>query len=52
MNRPRTRLDSDRIVISMKMKNKGNQIPDHLKNYCDREDQELLRVDPRTFTFE
>jgi hypothetical protein len=36
----------------MKLKNDGNSIPDHLKAFCDKEDQELLRVDPRTFTFE
>lgn len=52
LSRPRTRLESDRIVVSMKLKNNGNAIPDHLKDFCDKEEQELLRVDPRTFTFE
>lgn len=52
LSRPKTRFESNRIVVSMKMKNNGNTIPDHLKAFCDKEDQELLRVDPRTFTFE
>jgi len=52
LSRPRTRLESNRIVVSMKLKSNGNSIPDHLKDFCDKEDQELLRVDPRTFTFE
>jgi hypothetical protein len=36
----------------MKLNNEGNSIPEYLKDFCDKEDQELLRVDPRTFTFE
>jgi hypothetical protein len=36
----------------MKLNGKGNARPAHLKDFCDKEEQELLRVDPRTFTFE
>ena len=52
LSRPKTRLESNRIVVSMKLNGKGNARPAHLKDFCDKEDQELLRVDPRTFTFE
>jgi hypothetical protein len=52
LSRPRTKLEDNRIVVSMKLNNEGNSIPEHLKDFCDKEDQELLRVDPRTFTFE
>jgi hypothetical protein len=52
LNRPRTRLENNRIVVSMKLKTQGNAIPTHLKEFCDREDQELLKIDPRTFTDE
>jgi len=52
LSRPRTKLEKSRIVVSMKLKGDGNAVPEHLKDFCDKEDQELLRVDPRTFTFE
>lgn len=52
VSRPRTRFDGDRIVFAMKLK-KSEGVPDDLKNnFCDREDQELLQIDPRTFTEE
>ena len=35
LNRPRTRLEKNRIVVSMKLKGDGNAIPEHLKDFCD-----------------
>jgi hypothetical protein len=52
VSRPRTRFDGNRIVFSMKLQN-SEGVPSDLKdNFCDREDQELLQIDPRTFTTE